>query len=65
MWRVSTPSVTRSDARVLGRMSNDTQNSHEPDDEGTASGTSPVEQDAGEDITTDEDGTPVDNPSGG
>ncbi|WP_460740789.1 hypothetical protein [Microbacterium neimengense] len=47
-------------------MSNDKHNSsHGPDDEGTASGTSPVEQDAGEDITTDEDGTPVDNPSGG
>ncbi|GAB3156573.1 hypothetical protein GCM10027058_30890 [Microbacterium neimengense] len=66
MRQVSTPSVARPDARVLGRMSNDKHNSsHGPDDEGTASGTSPVEQDAGEDITTDEDGTPVDNPSGG
>ncbi|WP_192900706.1 hypothetical protein [Microbacterium sp. RG1] len=46
-------------------MSNDKQNHHGPDDEDTAPGISPVEQDAGEDITTDDDGAPVDNPSGG
>ncbi|MDY0828620.1 hypothetical protein SK224_05710 [Microbacterium sp. BG28] len=46
-------------------MSNEKQNHHRPDDEDTASGISPVEQDAGEDITTDDDGAPVDNPSGG
>jgi len=46
-------------------MTNDKQNDHGPDGGDTASGVSPVEQDAGEDITTDEDGTPVDNPSGG
>lgn len=46
-------------------MSHDKQNSHGAEDADTASGVSPVEQDAGEDITTDEDGTPVDNPSGG
>lgn len=34
------------------------------DEAGAASGVSPVEQDAGEDITTDDDGTPVDNPGG-
>ncbi|WP_243227318.1 hypothetical protein [Microbacterium sp. CIAB417] len=46
-------------------MNNDKQNAPGPDDADTGSGVSPVEQDAGEDITTDEDGTPVDNPSGG
>lgn len=62
---MSTPSAWRTDTRVLGRMSNDKQNHHGQDDEHTAPGISPVEQDAGEDITTDDDGAPVDNPSGG
>lgn len=46
-------------------MSDDKQNAPGPDDKDAASDVSPVEQDAGEDITTDDDGTPVDNPSGG
>jgi len=46
-------------------MTNDKHNASGPDGEDTASGVSPVQQDAGEDITTDDDGTPVDNPSGG
>lgn len=45
-------------------MSDDKQNAPGPDDADAASGVSPVEQDAGEDITTDEDGMPVDNPGG-
>ncbi|MDR6200958.1 hypothetical protein QE374_002867 [Microbacterium sp. SORGH_AS428] len=62
---MSTPSAWRTDTRVLGRMSNHTQNHPGPDHEDDRADVSPVEQDAGEDITTDDDGAPVDNPSGG